>query len=942
MVIIPSDRKRANFFEILDQMTTSSNKIYGCHETSDGNCRLLRVRIIAGHKLAKKDIFGASDPYVKVDLVNSQDSTVIDSFYTKTKKRTLNPAWNEEFIVRVCPEKQHLVFEVYDENRLTRDDFLGYVELPLHNISQERPNKIISQRNYILRPKTNRSKVKGHLQLYHAFLQVSSDNDSTNDTSSTDSPVGDRAPERWSRVLVENGWELVESSEVNVNAAHPSNESQGDANSLLQLPEGWEERQDANGRTYYVNHIARETQWERPTITNVNENLVFSDRRRQEDIARTIDFMSRVHIDDDNEQQQLTANSSPPNATDAPATPGSNRVDSNSGSQSRQINSDSPTRNDVSESGSTAANTSGNSEDSGIASQNTSLTHALTTVGAAAVAAVAAVNDDSSTARLQEGAHPTSSSPTGAGTTNATSSRRSKRSDQSGARARSSATGNGSSNANPTTSDISTVGLPSGWSMQVAPNGRVFFIDHTHKITTWVDPRTGQPSQVPKKNNVPNKPKNTYVDDLGPLPDGWEERVHSDGRIFFIDHNKKTTQWEDPRLNNPSIAGQAVPYSRDYRRKYEYLQMKLPRPTSVPTKLEIKVSRTNIFEDSYRIISSVSRCELLRTKLWIEFDGEEVLDYGGASREWFYLLSKEMFNPYYGLFEYSAADNYTLQINPVSGLCNEEHLSYFKFIGRVAAMAVYHGKLLDAFFIRPFYKMMLKKPIQLKDMESVDTEYYNSLRWIMENDPEELDLYFSVDEDFFGQMQQHELKPGGSEIAVTNDNKQEYIDLVIQWRFVSRILPQMTAFLEGFDEVLPLNLIKVFDENELELLMCGIGEIDVRDWKRHTVYKSGYHANHIVIQWFWRVVLSFSNEMRSRLLQFVTGTSRVPMNGFKELYGSNGLQSFTIEKWGTPENLPRSHTCFNRIDLPPYESYQELRNKLIKAIEGSETFSGVD
>lgn len=70
-------------------------------------------------------------------------------------------------------------------------------------------------------------------------------------------------------------------------------------------------------------------------------------------------------------------------------------------------------------------------------------------------------------------------------------------------------------------------------------------------------------------------------------------------------------------------------------------------------------------------------------------------DYGGLAREWFFLLSKEMFNPYYGLFEYSAMDNYTLQINPNSGVCNEEHLNYFKFIGRVAGMAVYHGKLLD-------------------------------------------------------------------------------------------------------------------------------------------------------------------------------------------------------------------------------------------------------
>lgn len=875
-------------------MSTISGKIYGCNETSDGDCRLLRIRITAAHKLAKKDIFGASDPYVKVDLISSQDKTVIDSFYTKTKKRTLNPTWNEEFIVRVRPDKQHLVFEVYDENRLTRDDFLGFVELPLHNISHERPHKIISQRNYILRPKTNRSKVKGHLQLYHAFLQVPSDNDSITDNSSTDSPAGDSMTDRWSRVLVENGWELVETNEVNSGAAHQSNESQTDTSALQQLPEGWEERQDANGRTYYVNHIARETQWERPTLTTQSENLLTSDRRRQEDIARTIDFLSRVHVDDDDEQP--VSNSSPPSASTPTAL--SSSLDSSDG-QSQQVNLASP-------SDSSTANISNDLEDSGISSQNTSFQNAS----------------------LQA---------------TSTSSRRAKRSDAIRTRQLSNVTSpNGLGSASTAAADVSSTGLPSGWSMQVAPNGRVFFIDHTHKTTTWVDPRTGQPSQVPKKNNVPNKPKNTYVDDLGTLPDGWEERVHSDGRIFFIDHNKKTTQWEDPRLNNPNIAGQAVPYSRDYRRKYEYLQMKLPRPTSVPTKLEIKVSRSNIFEDSYRIISSVARCELLRTKLWIEFDGEEVLDYGGASREWFYLLSKEMFNPYYGLFEYSAADNYTLQINPVSGLCNEDHLSYFKFIGRVAAMAVYHGKLLDAFFIRPFYKMMLKKPIQLKDMESVDTEYYNSLRWIMENDPKELDLSFSVDEDFFGQMQQHELKAGGSEIAVTNDNKQEYIDLVIQWRFVSRILPQMTAFLDGFDEVLPLNLIKVFDENELELLMCGIGEIDVRDWKRHTVYKSGYHANHIVIQWFWRVVLSFSNEMRSRLLQFVTGTSRVPMNGFKELYGSNGLQSFTIEKWGTPESLPRSHTCFNRIDLPPYESYQELRNKLIKAIEGSETFSGVD
>lgn len=80
-----------------------------------------------------------------------------------------------------------------------------------------------------------------------------------------------------------------------------------------------------------------------------------------------------------------------------------------------------------------------------------------------------------------------------------------------------------------------------------------------------------------------------------------------------------------------------------------------------------------------------------------------------------------------------------------------------------------------AFFIRPFYKMMLGKPITLRDMESVDSEYYGSLKYILENDPQDLDLYFTVDEELFGTTKETELKEGGSEIQVTNDNKREYI-----------------------------------------------------------------------------------------------------------------------------------------------------------------------
>ena len=139
--------------------------------------KLLRLKVIAGHSLAKKDIFGASDPYTRIDLVSVEGDEVEDSVLTKTKKRTLNPKWDEEFIFRVKPDKHKLVFEVFDENRLTRDDFLGMVELPLSNIPKEVDGRPLPHKYYILRPRSARSKVKGHLQLYHAFVAGNEDSE---------------------------------------------------------------------------------------------------------------------------------------------------------------------------------------------------------------------------------------------------------------------------------------------------------------------------------------------------------------------------------------------------------------------------------------------------------------------------------------------------------------------------------------------------------------------------------------------------------------------------------------------------------------------------------------------------------------------------------------------------------------------------------------------
>lgn len=482
--------------------------------------------------------------------------------------------------------------------------------------------------------------------------------------------------------------------------------------------------------------------------------------------------------------------------------------------------------------------------------------------------------------------------------------------------------------------------LPTGWEQRTTPEGRPYFVDHNTRTTTWVDPRRrqivrtyGQGSSASGSGSTSSTTTQITlqqpVSQLGPLPSGWEMRLTKNARVYFVDHNTKTTTWDDPRL--PSSLDQNVPqYKRDFRRKLIYFRSQ-PAMRPVVGQCHIKVRRSHIFEDAYAEVMRHSPADL-KKRLMIKFEGEDGLDYGGLSREFFFLLSHEMFNPFYCLFEYSAHDNYTLQINPHSGI-NPEHLNYFKFIGRIMGMAILHRRFLDAFFIVSFYKMILRKKVLIEDMESVDADFYRSLTWMLENDiTDVLDLTFSTDDERFGEVVQVNLKEDGENIIVTEENKKEYVELITEWRISKRVEEQFKAFSEGFHQLIPQDLIIVFDEREIELLIGGIADIDVDDWKKHTDYR-GYTEQDEVIQWFWKTVRGWDSEKKSRLLQFTTGTSRIPVNGFKDLQGSDGPRRFTIEKAGELTQLPKSHTCFNRIDLPPYKAEAVLVNKLTLAVE---------
>jgi E3 ubiquitin-protein ligase HUWE1 len=139
--------------------------------------------------------------------------------------------------------------------------------------------------------------------------------------------------------------------------------------------------------------------------------------------------------------------------------------------------------------------------------------------------------------------------------------------------------------------------------------------------------------------------------------------------------------------------------------------------------------------------------------------------------------------------------------------------------------------------------------------------------------------------------------------------------------------------------MIPSELVSIFDARELELLISGLPDIDIDDLRAHTDY-NGYKSNDPTIGYLWNVLKTFSKEEMALFLQFVTGTSKVPLDGFAALQGSEGVRRFNIHKaYGDVNILPTAHTCFNQLDLPEYASEAILREKLTMAIkEGSEGF----
>ncbi|TMW57361.1 hypothetical protein Poli38472_003286 [Pythium oligandrum] len=346
--------------------------------------------------------------------------------------------------------------------------------------------------------------------------------------------------------------------------------------------------------------------------------------------------------------------------------------------------------------------------------------------------------------------------------------------------------------------------------------------------------------------------------------------------------------------------------------------------------IKISLHRAFMVEESVEHISCIDE-KHLRSVLRINFLEESGVDAGGVHREWFMLLSEKLVAPEVGLFKCTDAANESYYLNSNSAHDNgDHHLMYLYAAGRIIGRAFLEGDILGFHLCLLLLKIILGLPVSFSDLQFMDPEAYKNMKWVLEHDDvESLGLDFTITEPVGGDMQTVELIPNGASVLVTDANKREYLDRRFRYTIFERVSSQLYVFLKGFYEVVPKHLLMLFDPEELDFVLCGSQEIDVSDWEKHSTCSKNL-AKSRVRRWFWEIVREMPNEYRRRLLQFSTGSSRVPLVGFQGLMSYDGrICPFTLKGVSYERNpYIRSHACFNRLDIPLYATRHELRDVL--------------
>ncbi|KZM28205.1 HECT-type E3 ubiquitin transferase [Ascochyta rabiei] len=393
-----------------------------------------------------------------------------------------------------------------------------------------------------------------------------------------------------------------------------------------------------------------------------------------------------------------------------------------------------------------------------------------------------------------------------------------------------------------------------------------------------------------------------------------------------------------------------------------------------------RIRRDNEFEDAYEQFYPLGQGlkEPIQITFVDQFDAPEAgIDGGGVTKEFLTSVTNRAFMPTDSVDMFVENDQHLLYPNPAAV---EEHkellkqqglretspdfrhevtelLHRYEFLGRIIGKCLYEGILVDvnfaAFFLR---KWALTggtgsapnesgyRPT-LNDLRDLDEELYQGLHKLKTypGDVEDFSLNFTVTDTVVTDHASSpkktkaitkDLKSGGADTAVTNQNRLVYISYMARHRLQNQPYLQTTAFLRGLSTMIQPSWLSMFNHSELQTLISGTRtQIDVEDLRRNTIYGGTYvigddGLEHPTVQLFWRIMKDISDDERRAVLKFVTSTPRAPLLGFGTLN-----PRFSIRDGGSDqERLPSTSTCVNLLKLPMYREYGVLKEKLLYSV----------
>ncbi|ORX44137.1 hypothetical protein BCR36DRAFT_406494 [Piromyces finnis] len=355
--------------------------------------------------------------------------------------------------------------------------------------------------------------------------------------------------------------------------------------------------------------------------------------------------------------------------------------------------------------------------------------------------------------------------------------------------------------------------------------------------------------------------------------------------------------------------------------------------TPVNPYFSIQIRRDHLIEDSLDQIQLALKNGVdMKKRLNVKFIGEDGVDAGGLRKEWLFLLVKELFEPKYGMFKFDETTN-LCWFSPISF----ENESQYKLLGIIIGLAIYNGIILDIRLPLACYKRLLNYTCNLEDLREIHPQVAHSFDEILKYEGENMEdvfcMNFMATYSEFGKVVQVPLIEKGQDIYVNKENRKDFVDRYLYWFFIESVQKKFEAFREGFNLLCSGNFLSLCRPEEIQSMILGEEDIDIDRLRGITVYKK-CDANTRAVQWFWEIVSKYDEQMKKKLMIFVTGSDRICPTGIEDMKFQITYYEDIIGK----EYLPQTHTCFNEILLFNYESKEALADKLEKAIYYSEGF----